>query len=122
MTRARADVGRAGERLAAEALAERGFAIVARNYRCAEGEIDIVARRGTVWHFVEVRTRRGESFGTPEESITGRKRRHLVAAAQRYLLDHALGEVDWCVDLVAIRLGAGGHLLRLNLIENAVQG
>lgn len=56
-----------------------------RNFRTPGGEIDIVARKGDVLVFVEVRSREGSGFGTPEESVTPAKRRRIVAAARRYL-------------------------------------
>ncbi len=122
MTRARIGLGQRGEALAQEKLQALGYAIVARNYRCAAGEIDLIARRGAAWVFVEVRTRRGLTFGSPEESITPRKRRHLLAAAQSYLQEQALEAVDWRIDLVAIQLSPRGELLRVDVIENAVTG
>ena len=122
MTRSRLKVGRAGELLAADRLTALGYEIVEMNYRTRAGEIDIVARRGPVWVFVEVRTRRSAEFGTPEESLTIRKRQHLLAACQHYLVEHSLVDVDWRVDLVAIELSARGDLQRLEVIENAVQG
>jgi putative endonuclease len=120
MTGARVGLGRRGEALAAEALAARGYQIVARNYRCAGGEIDLVARRDGAWVFVEVRTRRGRAYGTPEESLTPRKRRHLIVAAESYLMEHQLEQVDWRIDLAAVELSLQGALLRVDVIENAV--
>lgn len=121
MTRARAGLGRRGETLAAEKLAALGYQIVARNYRCAPGEIDLIALRGEVWVFVEVRTRRGKAFGTPEESITPRKRQHLIAAAQSYLQENNLDDADWRIDVVAVELTPQGRLVRVEVIENAVR-
>jgi putative endonuclease len=59
--------------------------IVERNFRVRGGEIDIVARKGDVIVFVEVRSREVPGFGTPEESVTPAKRRRIVGAARRYL-------------------------------------
>jgi putative endonuclease len=122
MTRARVSLGRRGEQLAEQKLAASGYEIVARNYRCAAGEIDLVARCAGTLAFVEVRTRRGEKFGTPEESITPRKRRHLIAAAQSYLQANALPDAAWRIDVVAVELSTRGELLRVEVIENAIQG
>lgn len=117
---ARQLLGQRGEQLAAEKLIASGYEVIERNYRCAEGEIDLVARRGEVWVFVEVRTRRGRAFGTPEESITARKKTRLIAAAQSYLQAHNVVDADWRIDVVAVELSAKGELLRIELIENAV--
>jgi putative endonuclease len=122
MTGARQGLGRRGEQLAAERLATLGYQIVERNYRCSAGEIDLVARRGDTWVFIEVRTRRGDRFGTPEESITARKRSHLIASAQHYLQAHQLEAVAWRIDAVAVGLSPRGELLRVDVIENAVTG
>jgi putative endonuclease len=103
-------------------LQAAGYEIVARNYRCASGEIDLIARHHAEWVFVEVRARRGRLFGTPEESITPRKRQHLIAAAQNYLQEYQLDSVPWRIDFVAVELSPRGELLRVSIIENAVQG
>lgn len=122
MTDARVRLGRRGEDLAATRLTELGYSVVEHNYRCAYGELDLVARHGETWVFVEVKTRRGVSFGTPEEAITPRKRVHLIAAAQHYLQAHELGEVAWRIDAVAVALAPNGRLERVDVIENAVSG
>jgi putative endonuclease len=82
---ARQAQGDAAEERACRHLDRSGFTIVERNYRTMGGEIDIVARRGDVLVFVEVRSREVPGFGTPEESVTPAKRRRIVAAARRYL-------------------------------------
>lgn len=82
---ARQAQGDAAEERACRHLEGSGFTIVERNYRTMGGEIDIVARRGDVLVFVEVRSREVPGFGTPEESVTPAKRRRIVAAARRYL-------------------------------------
>jgi putative endonuclease len=122
MTDARVRLGRRGEALAAAKLAALGYTIVARNYRCVHGEVDLIARAGDTWVFVEVRTRRGDRFGSPEESITPRKRAHLIAAAQYYLQANELADVPWRIDAVVVDLSANGVLRRLEVIENAVSG
>ncbi|MCC7486963.1 MAG: YraN family protein [Burkholderiales bacterium] len=66
-------------------LEARGLTIVARNYRCRFGEIDIVARDGAATVFVEVRARASDAFGGAAASITASKRRRLLAAARHYL-------------------------------------
>ena len=77
--------GDAAEERACRHLGRSGFTIVERNYRTKGGEIDIVARKGDVLVFVEVRSREVAGFGTPEESVTPAKRRRIVVAARRYL-------------------------------------
>lgn len=82
---ARRAQGDAAEERACRHLDRSGFAIVERKYRTKGGEIDIVARKGDVLVFVEVRSREVPGFGTPEESVTPAKRRRIVAAARHYL-------------------------------------
>lgn len=120
MTRRRVELGRLGETLAANVLVTKGYRLIERNYRCPLGELDIVTAKGDILVFVEVRTRRGQQFGTPEESITTKKKEHLIAAAQSYLQDKQLGDVDWRIDVVAVELDAHGTLLRIDVLENAV--
>ena len=67
------DLGRRGEELAARYLTTRGYRIVARNWRCQQGEIDIVAERGGVFAVVEVKTRSSTMFGHPLDAITPSK-------------------------------------------------
>jgi len=122
MRTAQQALGQAGEELAARYLAEQGYRIVERNYRCAVGELDIVAREGERWAFVEVRTRRGRSHGTPEESITPAKQRKLIEVASTYLQEKGLRDVDWRIDVVAIEHGRDGRPPRVNLIRGAVGG
>jgi putative endonuclease len=122
MSQARRRLGQAGEQLAARHLAGLGYEIVERNYRCRAGELDLVARHEGQWVFVEVRTRRGGRFGTPEESVTARKQAHIIAAAQYYLLEHAALEADWRIDAVAIALTPDGRVERLDVIKHAVTG
>ncbi len=66
-------------------LEGKGYSITATNYRSRWGEVGIVARLGDEHIFVEVKTRRGSPFGTPEESITATKSQRLIATAQNYL-------------------------------------
>jgi len=87
-----AALGRWGEDLAAEHLAADGMQILVRNWRCAEGELDLVARDvdGAIV-FVEVKTRAGNGFGEPAEAVGRVKARKLRTLACRWLLDHRPG-------------------------------
>ena len=120
MSRSRLSLGQRGEQLAADKLVSLGYKIVERNFRCPVGEIDLVTKLGELWVFVEVRTRRGAGFGSPEESVTLRKKNHLIAAAQTYLQDRTLLDVNWRIDFVAVELSGKGELLRVDVVENAV--
>jgi putative endonuclease len=115
-------LGQRGEDIAAAHLREQGYQILARNWRCPAGELDIVAREGETLAFVEVRTRRGDRYGTPEESITPAKQAKLVELAQTYLQENDLSDENWRIDVVALEMDRRGRLKRLNLIRNAVWG
>ncbi len=116
MTRARIGLGQRGEELAARAVTQHGYRILARNWRCPMGEADLIAQRADELTFFEVRTRRGTRAGTPEESLTPRKRAHMEAVARHYLAEH-LPEADptWHLGFVAVELDAQGHLLRVTI-------
>lgn len=122
MTGSRQSTGRLGEHLASEKLVAQGYEILERNYRCSAGEMDIVARDGPCYAFVEVRARRGQVCGSPEESITTTKQRRLIAVAESYLEEHGLGEVDWRIDVVAVEWSRAGRLKRVEVIRDAVAG
>lgn len=92
MTIARQELGKSGEDLAADALAARGYAILARRHRSRGGEIDIVARDGETMVFVEVRRRSREEYGTAAESVTPWKQRQVVRMAVDYLAREGLWE------------------------------
>ncbi|MEF2978770.1 YraN family protein [Subtercola sp. YIM 133946] len=68
--KAKDELGRRGEQLACDYLSQGGYAVVGRNWRCAQGEIDVIAERGGVTAFVEVKTRSGLRYGHPFEAIT----------------------------------------------------
>ncbi|MBN1977916.1 MAG: YraN family protein [Anaerolineae bacterium] len=118
MSDARVKLGRQGEELAVAELARSGYEIVARNWRCQAGEVDVVACRDGVFHFFEVRTRRGREYGAPEESVTPAKRRRMVDVALAYLGEHGLDDADWRIGFVAVEMDRTGQLLRLEVYDS----
>jgi putative endonuclease len=104
--------GGSGEDLAADFLQRKGMVVLARNYRCRSGEIDIVARDGDVVVFVEVKERTGRSHGAAIEAVTWAKRRKVVQAARAYAALHGLSEARLRFDVVAIDWEASGPRLR----------
>ncbi|HEY7348895.1 MAG TPA: YraN family protein [Ktedonobacterales bacterium] len=113
-------LGNAGERLAAERLRQAGYLVRALNYRCQAGEIDIVAEEGGDIVFVEVKTRRGDAYGLPEEAITAAKQRKLIAAAQTYLAAEECSDASWRVDVVAVALTPAGRLQEVRVYRHAI--
>lgn len=120
MADSRQQLGRAGEQMAVDLLASKGYQIVARNWRSGRsGEIDLVAQDGSTLVIVEVRTRRGLAFGSAEESVTPAKQARLAALAEAYC-----ETVGWQgplrIDVVAISFSGDGRLLEIRHIKDAV--
>ena len=117
-------IGEIGEELARHHLEAKGYRVVATNYRRRWGEVDLIARDGPEWVFVEVRTRRSVAYGGPEESLTETKKQRLALAAQDYLHEtgQSSAEAQWRIDLVAIRLGSGRRVLSIQHLTNVVSG
>ncbi len=107
MTDPRRAFGAAGEARAARWYEARGYRVVARNWRCRDGELDLVVTRGRTLVFVEVKTRRTDRFGTPAEAVTYQKQRRLRRLALRYLEATEARPATLRFDVVSI---LGGHL------------
>ncbi len=99
--------GRRGEDLAAAYLAERGWQVLARNYRAGPKEIDLIAGRGGVVAFVEVKTRATTSGGTPLEPVGRAKRRAVEAAARHWIRSHGPPGAEYRFDAVAVVMRRG---------------
>jgi len=95
--------GKAGEDYAAGWLAREGYKILARNWRCRLGEVDIIAKKGDVAAFVEVKARRPGSMVSPLESVGPAKRKRLLRAAKLWLLEHP-GDLQPRMDVAAVTL------------------
>lgn len=100
-------LGADGEAQAATWYETNGYEVVCRNWRCRDGELDLVVRRGRELVFVEVKTRTTDRFGIPAEAVTPAKQRRLRGLAARYLADTGTRADDLRFDVVAI---LGGHL------------
>ena len=89
--------------MAAGKLQEAGYEILEKNYRCRQGEIDLVAKHRGYLVFVEVKYRKTGGSGAPEEAVDGRKQRAVSRAALMYLASHGLGTDTPCrFDVVAV--------------------
>jgi putative endonuclease len=120
MPSARRGLGSFGELAAAAHLQRRGAGIVARNWRCPIGEIDLVARLGDQLLFVEVKARRSGELA-PETGVGPAKGRRLVRLAYAYLAAEGLPpETPWRIDVIAVEIDGGGRVVRLEQIESAV--
>ena len=86
--RAKDGVGQYGERVAARHLEQNGLQVIECNWRCGQGEIDIVAREGELLVFVEVKTRSSERYGVPAEAVNWAKRNRIRGLATMWLAQH----------------------------------
>lgn len=100
----RDSLGKHGEDLAAAFFRARGFEIMERNWSCRFGEIDLICRQGETIHFVEVKTRRSDRFGYPEEAVTAVKLNHLRLAIESYRQRSLCGHLPYQLDVLAVRL------------------
>ena len=101
-------LGARGERIAAAFLTDFGLRVLDRNWRCRDGEIDLVARDGDALVFCEVKTRRGTGYGHPVEAVTPAKQRRLRTLAQRWLAAHDEHARDLRFDVVGVLVRGGG--------------
>jgi putative endonuclease len=104
--------GESGEQEACAWLLAHGFEILARNFRCRSGEVDVIARDGETVVFVEVKERHGASHGKGHEAVTFGKRRRLVRAARIYASSHGLSEQPLRFDVISIDHGHEGRKVR----------
>jgi putative endonuclease len=109
-------LGEYGERLATRYLQERGLSILDRNWRCREGEIDVVARDGDCLVFCEVKTRRSVRFGDPVEAITPVKAARLRRLAVAWLRCHDAHAARIRIDVVGIVRPASGPAVLRHLV------
>jgi putative endonuclease len=104
-------LGRHGERVAARHLEASGLRVLDRNWRCREGEVDLVLRDGPVVVICEVKTRRGVQCGTPQEAVDAVKLDRLQRLAVRWVAEHEPGCEDVRVDMVAVLVPRRGPAL-----------
>ena len=118
------ELGDKGEEVVCKYLEGKGYRIVERNYWKPWGEIDIVAEKGSIISFVEVKSVSRESTGRqirPEENMHPQKVKRLHRAIQTYLLDHKVPEnKQWQFDLACAYLDFSTHQARIELLEDIV--
>ena len=110
-------VGKIGENLARQYLEKNGYEIIEQNYKTKYGEIDLVCQKGRELIVTEVRTKIGENFGTPEESLTKKKVRKVWLNALAYVSKNSW-KGNYRVDAVCIVLKFGGGVERIEHYEN----
>jgi putative endonuclease len=114
----RPHTGRIGEDAAELVYVRRGYRVLARNWRCGIGELDLVLGRGSVLVFCEVKTRRGARFGGGYEAVDPRKRRKLRAVAEVFLLQAPVRPADVRFDVASVAIRGDGSA-SVELFEDA---
>ena len=114
------ELGSFGEKVAEHRLKLKGYTIVERNWRSSAGEVDLIAYHEGCIIFVEVKTRTSDFFGTPEDSITYRKRKKMVEVAQSYLTEKDIANSTWRIDMVAVVCDRRGKVSRFDHYENVI--
>jgi len=109
----RQQLGAAGEDIVARWYEQGGYRVVARNWRCRDGELDLVVRNRTTVVFCEVKTRRSTRFGLPVEAVTLAKQRRIRGLAMRFLREHPQGGGALRFDVAAVMDG------KLDVVEGA---
>jgi len=117
VSQGRRRLGLRGEAAAEAFLTARGYRIIARNYRCPLGELDLVARAEGSLVFIEVKTRRGGRAGSGGEAISGHKRRRMMRLAAYYLAAHGLEGIPCRFDVVTLSVRPGSA--RIHVWRNA---
>jgi putative endonuclease len=113
-------VGRRGEAAARGFLERRGIRILAENFACAAGEIDLVGREGNTLLFIEVKTRTSDAYGPPHLAVHRQKQRQIVRAAQWYLAERRMPDVGCRFDVLAVTFAKdGGVTPRIEWVQDA---
>jgi len=114
-------LGRIGENIAASYLKKKGLRIIERNFKKQYGELDIIALDKNILVAVEVKTRIGDEFGWPEESVTPRKLREVIYTFEFYKTLHPELPAGMRIDVIAVDLDHDARLVELRHIPNVTQ-
>jgi putative endonuclease len=109
--------GKEGEKAAVSFLKRNGYCIIDSNFRCALGEIDIIAREKDEIVFIEVKTRTSDRLGYPEQAVDTKKQKKMSQLALWYLQNKNAGDCRARFDVVAVLTSSSGH--EIKLIKNA---
>jgi putative endonuclease len=117
--RTRTELGKWAEDQACRALARRGYAILERRYRSRRGEIDIIARDRGVLVFIEVKSRRTLTCGSPASGVTAQKQQRLLRLAAQYLQRHGLTNAPCRFDVVSVYCPSASEPPRIDHLQSA---
>jgi len=113
------NLGKFGEDIASKYLEEKGYKIKERNYRTFLGEIDIITEYKGSIIFIEVKTRRSDRFGYPEEAINFNKQQKIIKNALCYLAKYHLWKTNYCFDVILVSISNHKDVERIKHIRNA---
>ena len=119
MTEARRALGKLGEAAAAAYLQRNGVRILAANFACAAGEIDLIGKEREALLFIEVKTRTSEAFGPPHLAVHQRKQRQIVRVAQWFLADRRMPETACRFDVVAVTFPPNEGTPKIHWVRDA---
>lgn len=113
-------IGRMGEEAAVKLLKKNGCKIIAQNFRCRWGELDIIAKDGDTLVFVEVKTRGSDAFGRPGASVDARKQQRMITASSIYMSDNGIAVDDTFIRFDVIEVDTnGGKVSKVGIIKDA---
>ncbi len=112
------DLGKKGEELAVALCKGKGFTVIEQNFRTSFGEIDIIAKDGNIFVFIEVKARAGDAYGAPFEAVTRRKREKITKVAMSYM-KRFRKEVPARFDVISISMKSGNP--HLEYIQDAFE-
>ncbi|MFH0839304.1 MAG: YraN family protein [Candidatus Omnitrophota bacterium] len=113
-------IGKAAEHLAVDFLKKNGYTVLTQNYATKFGELDIIARHGEYFCFVEVRSRSQLDFGFPQESLTAKKKQHLKLAALDFVKKKNLADAYLRFDMVCILFDKDQHVESITLEHDII--
>tara|TARA_Y100000588_G_C13661255_1_gene672190 strand:+ start:165 stop:521 length:357 start_codon:yes stop_codon:yes gene_type:complete len=111
------DIGKHGESIAIEYLTDKGLEIIDKNFYTRFGEIDIIAKNKDVYHFIEVKTRLGDTYGKSLEAMTSSKLRHFTRTVEVYAKKYKIINHDLSMDFIGIDIANDGTI-EIEWIEN----
>jgi len=113
-------IGKLGENIVCQHLISKGFLIIDRNFTRKWGEIDVVAKKQGITHFIEVKSVSCESFLRPEDQMTTLKQRKMIRVINSYIAIHDMG--NWVFDVACVYIDSINRKARVKIINDVILG